>query len=145
MISHIDFGKLRLSQFLAEYSIDTIENWEFMERIWIGEAFGFSEWLRLEDDPEVLRSLSIDLCEMSAVVATRILDAIKLPVHAGMSLDQLQHLLGGAIEKQQFVNDRSTYKFKITEPHAYWIDCTILTSGGLAYLVVMIPNTHGQA
>ena len=34
-----------------------------MDQMWVGEAVGFSEWLRLRDKPETLRSLAIDFAE----------------------------------------------------------------------------------
>ena len=59
MISHSHFGRLRLADFRPEEGVAALENWEFMDQMWVGEAVGFSEWLRLEDEPDTLRSLAI--------------------------------------------------------------------------------------
>ena len=60
MIPYNDFGRLRLATFLADADLAPLKGWEFQDHMWLGEALGFSEWLRLEDDPDVLRSLAID-------------------------------------------------------------------------------------
>ena len=56
MISHADFEKLHLAHFRSDAEIADLEDWEFEDRIWAGEAIGFSEWLRPEDEPDVLQS-----------------------------------------------------------------------------------------
>jgi hypothetical protein len=38
MISHAQFGELRLAQFRTD---EEIEDWEYMDRNWVGEAIGF--------------------------------------------------------------------------------------------------------
>src|SRR3954447_21497271 len=52
MIPHTKFGQLRLKQFLPDADIAELEDWEYEERVWVGEAVGFSEWLRPVEDPE---------------------------------------------------------------------------------------------
>lgn len=94
MISHEEFAVLRLAQFLPAEEIQTLNDWEFLDRIWIGEARGFSEWLRLADEPDVLRSLSLDFDEFPAACTHRVLGTIGLPVRAGMRLDDLRRVLG---------------------------------------------------
>jgi hypothetical protein len=84
MISHARFGKLRLAEFRPDAEIAELDNWEFMDRIWVGEAIGFSEWLRLKNKPETLRSLAIDFSEFPGQAAADVLRAIDLPVRAGM-------------------------------------------------------------
>jgi hypothetical protein len=61
MISHDRFGALRLAHFLPDAQIAELRDWEFMEHLWSGEAIGFSEWLRLENEPDVLRSLAYEV------------------------------------------------------------------------------------
>jgi hypothetical protein len=73
MISHARFGALRLAQFLPDAEIAELENWEFMYHVWLGEAVGFSEWLRLENDPGVLRSLAIDFTDFPEHAAAEVL------------------------------------------------------------------------
>ena len=59
MISIHEFGALRLVDFVPSSKIVLLEDWEYLDRPWFGEAIQFSEWLRLDVDPDVLRSLAI--------------------------------------------------------------------------------------
>jgi hypothetical protein len=139
MISHARFGKLRLAQFRPDADIVELDDWEFMDHLWVGEAVGFSEWLRLEKKPETLRSLAIDFSEFPEEAAVEVLRAIDLPVHAGMKLNALRKVLGKPVEEHRFVKDRVTYEFVFAGPPRYNVSCTVLTKGGLTYLVVMTP------
>lgn len=66
-------AKLRLAQFRPDAEVAELDNWEFMGRIWVGEAVGCSEWLRLEVTPETLRSLAIDFSEFPEQDAAEVL------------------------------------------------------------------------
>jgi hypothetical protein len=138
MISHARFGKLRLAQFLTDVDIAELDDWEFMDAIWVGEAVGFSEWLRLKSDPDVLRSLAIGFTEIPETIAIRILHELDLPIRAGMRIGELQTLFGAPVAKQQYTKDRISYDFKIAKPR-YDLSCAVLNKGGLTYLVVMRP------
>ena len=137
MIAHAKFGKLRLAQFCPDADIAELSRWEFMDAIWVGEAVGFSEWLRLESAPAVLRSLAIDFAEFPAVAAAAVLQAIDLPVRAGMSIRELRAMLGEPVEEHRFVADRVTCEFAAPGPSRYRVSCTVLNDGGLSYLIVM--------
>lgn len=137
MISHAQFGKLRLAQFRPDADIAELTGWEFMDELWVGEAVGFSEWMRLEADPAVLRSLALDLTEFPTDAAGAVLRAIELPVRAGMSAPELRAVFGEPVEEHRFVADRVTYEFVVSGPPRYSVSCTVLNDGGLSYLVVM--------
>lgn len=139
MISHARFGKLRLIQFRPDAEIAELAGWEFMDALWVGEAVGFSEWLRLESDPEVLRSLAIDFAEFPEAAASAVLQAIDLPVRRAMTAKKLRAVLGEPVEEHRFVADRVTYEFALAGPPRYNVSCTVLKRGGLSYLVVMRP------
>jgi hypothetical protein len=139
MISHTHFGALRLAQFLPDAQIEELRDWEFMEHLWVGEAIGFSEWLRLEDAPDVLHSLAIDFDEFPNSAAEEVLRTLDLPIHGGMTFEQLRNILGEPYETERFVADRVTYEFFHQEPNPYEVSCTVLNEGGLVYLVVMAP------
>jgi hypothetical protein len=144
MISHARFGKLRLAQFRPDAEIAELDNWEFMDHLWLGEAVGFSEWLRLEKKPKTLRSLAIDFGEFPAAAAAEVLRTIDLPVHAGMKLGELCELLGEPVKEHRFVKDRVSYEFVFRGPPKYDVWCTVLNKGGLTYLVVMVPLPKGR-
>ena len=138
MIPYERFGKLRLGRFLPVEDIVRLDNWEFMDNLWVGEAVGFSEWLRLKDDPDILRSIAIDFAKFPPQAAA-VLSEIGLPVRAGMELEHLRRLFGEPINQHRFVEDRVTFEFLTDEPHPYRVSCTLLDSGALIYLVVMVP------
>ena len=137
MISHACFGNLRLAQFRIDAEIANLDNWVFMDCLWVGEAIGFSEWLRLEQQPETLRSLAIDFSEFPDAAAAEVLTTIGLPVRAGMKLSELRKLLGDPVKELRFVKDRVSYEFVVRGPPKYDVSCTVLNRGGLTYLMVM--------
>jgi hypothetical protein len=139
MISYEDFGKLRLSQFVEPKKISPLANWEFMECLWLGEAVAFSEWLRLKDQPSVLRSLALDFTGLPESTVTRVLEQLCLPLRRGMTKSELVALLGEPQETLGFTPDRKTFKFISGGPESYWLFCTVLDQGGLTYLLVMVP------
>lgn len=138
MISHSEFAKLRLARFCPGEQVAELTGWEFENRVWVGEAIGFSEWLRPEDDPECLQSLSIAFAEFPAQAADEVRHALDLPLKAGMTRDEVISLLGEPVKEFRFVKDRTTYEFKTPGPNSYDISCTIKHEGGLTYLVVMV-------
>ena len=139
MIPYDRFGTLRLSQYLPDADIVGLNQWEFVDRMWVGEAVGFSEWLRPEDDPETLQSLAIDFNEFPSQPAERVLHDIGLSVSPGMTLGQLRAMLGEPVEVRRFVPGRVSYEFVTPEPYPYWVSCTVTDDGGLVYLVVQVP------
>jgi hypothetical protein len=139
MIPYDDFGSFRLGRFLPDDEVAPLEDWEFQGHLWIGEALGFSEWLRLESDSGVLRSLAIDFLDFPAPAAVAVLRALQLPILAGMSLQDLDGLFGSRVAEHRFVADRVTCDYFTPEPYRYRISCTVLNPGGLSYVVVMVP------
>jgi hypothetical protein len=139
MISHSHFGTLRLSNFFPDNEIDQLENWEFLDHLWMGEAIGFSEWLRLEKEPDILRSLAIDFKGLPHSKVEEILRVIDLPIRAAMTIEELKTILGEPYETSHFVLDRVTCEFLFNEPHPYNLSCTALNIGGLVYLVITAP------
>jgi hypothetical protein len=139
MIPYSEFGVLRLSQFRPDAEISELEDWEYEDRDWVGEAVGFSEWLRPADTPEVLGSLSLDFGEFPRPDADRVLTAIGLPVRPGMGFEDLRAVLGEPVETLRFGPSKVTYEFLTPEPQRYKVSCTVKQEGGLSYLNVMIP------
>lgn len=140
MITYAAFGALRLRQFVDPSLIDTLDDWEFMDRLWVGEAFGFSEFLRLRRSPRVLRSLSIDLLDFPAGQAQRVLVLLGLPLAAGMSREQVDSLLGEPVRTLKFVSDRVTYEYVTDGRQPYEVSCTLRENVGLAYIIVSRPS-----
>jgi hypothetical protein len=141
MISHAHFSDLRLAQVRPDAKIDELAGWEFMDATWVvgGEAVGFSEWLRLESDPEVLRSLALDFAEFPEAATSAVLQAIELPVRRGMSAEELLARFGKPTEEHRFVADRVSYGFAVPGLPRYNVSCTVLKRGLLTHLAVMRP------
>lgn len=138
MIAHSLFAGLRLAHFRPEAQIAELAGWEFMERSWVGEVIGFSEWLRPEGRPDLLQSLAVSFIEFPPEDAEAVLRAIDLPLRAGMTREEVVGVLGEPVKEFRFVENRTTYEFKTPKPSSYDISCTILHEGGLSYLVVMV-------
>ena len=105
----------------------------------MGEAVGFSEWLRPEDEPDALGSLTIDFAEFPGEAASRVLEAIELPVRPGMTLDEPRALLGEPRQTFRFVAGKATHEFLSDGPEPYLASRTVKEQGGLSDLGVMIP------
>jgi hypothetical protein len=146
LISHHEFGELRLSQFASPSEIVTLANWRFMERTWVGEAIGFSEWLRPQSSPNLLQSLALDLAGLPESTSNAIFLRLGLPLRRGMSVEQITALLGEPAATHKFMADRVSHEFYLEHSEAYNISCTFLSGAGLTYVVVSVPfvaKRHG--
>lgn len=139
MLSYEEFGRLRLVQFVEPESVVQLRNWEFMDRIWVGEAVGFTEWLRLEDDPDVVRSVSIHLVELDSAAVEAIFARLGLPLWRGMSLSEIEILLGQPVHNERYVADRQSFLFRHGHDWPYDVNCTVHNEEGLIYVVIMAP------
>jgi hypothetical protein len=110
LIPYDEFARLRLAQFCPDASkLAPLENWEFMGGIWVGEADGFTEFLRPEDRPDELGSIEIDLSEIQEDIGTAILEKIHLPMRRGMAFEQVAQHLGPPEGTSVFVSDRKSH------------------------------------
>jgi hypothetical protein len=139
VIDYGDFRRLRLADVLAPTEIVALHDWEFDGRLWVGEAHGFSEWLRLTSAPEELGSIALDLSTFPHAAAREVFSRLVLPIHAGMTIEELESILGPKRSSQRFIPDRVTYQFVTAGPEPFRISCTVLNEGGLTYLGVMTP------
>ncbi len=97
LIAYAEFARLRLAQFYQDASeLVPLENWEFMGGVWVGEADGFTEFLRPEDRLDELGSIEIDLSAIAEDIGNAILDKIHLPVRRGIDFEQVLQRLGPA-------------------------------------------------
>jgi hypothetical protein len=138
LITHPEFFQLRLSQFFPGGSIAELENWEFMDRLWVGQAIGFSEWLCPEEHPETLQSLALDFSELPKDGYEKVLKILGLPLRPGMNVEEIEREMGAPFKVYEFVPDRKSYKFLHGDEDEYMISCTVKNEGGLSYLVVMV-------
>jgi len=84
-----------------------------MGGLWIGEAIGFTEFLRLSEKPDELGSLAVDLNALREQTAYAIFEALNLPLNAHATLTEVESVLGKPHGSEVFVKDRMTYSFKV--------------------------------
>lgn len=138
IISHSDFGKLRLSEVWPENKeIQKVYDFEFMGDIWVGEKYGFTEWLQLENEPTVTRSISIPLSEIPSHFVQKVLGLIGLDLEKGMSKEEVFSKLGRPIKVNRFVDDRESHEYILGGPDEYYLSLTVQDGKGLTYVVFM--------
>ena len=138
LIPYDDFARLRLTQFFPDTSeLAPLTDWEFMGREWVGEADGFTEFLRPNGHPDELGSIVVDLSALPEHIGIGILDTIRLPLRCGMSLVQVTHCLGAPERTEVIVADRKSYNFTIGSRCPYYVSCTIRNSGDLIHVTVI--------
>ena len=136
-ISHADFSRLRLSTFVGEENVDLLQDWEYLDHVWVGEAVGFSEWLCLESRPDELGSLAIDFIDLDAPVIRDIMSVLRLPLRAGMDAGELSTLFGEPQKRQTFKADRETLTYRVGGREAFTLSCTVKHEGGLVYCTLL--------
>lgn len=136
-VPYAEFRRLRLSDFVGLESVALVADWEYMDRVWVGEAVGFSEWLCLETNPSVLGSMAVDFDGLDSSVVQRILERLGLPLCAGMGADAIARLLGEPCAERVFGPDRSTFEYLVGADDRYTLSCTVKKDGGLVYCTLI--------
>ncbi len=135
-INYDSFYKLKLSDFFADKEgIETLENWEFMDDIWFGEAIGFSEWLVLQHNIKE-KSISLDLNDFSDDMLSKITSALNLKIVKGLSKDAVMKQFGHHKNTVSFVSDRVSLEYIIGSIEKYYLSLTITDDDGLIYVVL---------
>jgi hypothetical protein len=134
MISHKEFYGLKLKDFYTGTDIEIASAYIYMEEIWCGETLGFTAFLALENDPLNTRCLILDLSNHEEQLHCDILAHIGLPLHAGLSVSELEKMFGPASETYKFQNDRLTYDYRITGDNPYNLSCTVHNNKGLIFI-----------
>ncbi len=146
MLTYDDFGRLRLRDFVDDADqIAVLEDWEYMDDLWIGEALGFTEFLRLDEDPLVLRAVSLHFEMLPEAAAERLLGVLRLPLRRGMVGDEVVGALGEPAEVLAFGPDRRAYWFRCGAEDMYEVCCTVEEEGGLTYVTIMAPTPRRLA
>jgi hypothetical protein len=138
-ISWDAFAELRLAQFLPKQAIRRLRQWEFMDRVWVGEAAGFTEWLRLEDEPRVLRSMALDFARLADDAAERMLARLGTALRPGMDRRAVSKALGEPDHIETFPRapDRETLVFLAPRTSGYHLHCTLQRKSGLVFLLLL--------
>lgn len=135
MITRAEFERLRLRSFVAD--VVPLSDWEFMGRTWIGEADGFTEWLRPADSVDRLGSLSLALEDLPESVSRAVFERLEIALTPGMKLSEVEAALGPSVSTTRLCDDRLTHNFEVGTADRYSVSCTIKADGGLVYVVVM--------
>ncbi len=145
MLPHHEFGRLRLRDFVPADDVVDLRGWEFRDETWVGEAVGFTEWLRREDEPDVLRALSLDFEEVSDGAAQAVMGRLGLPLRMGLSRDELVQRLGAPRAEARYRPDRATMEFSCGDPDPYVLSCALDGEEGLVFLAVLacVPARAG--
>ena len=137
IISYENFYKLKLEDFISnKEDLETLDNWEFMNDIWQGESFGFSEWLQLSEETKE-KSISLDLNDLSDASIDKISSTLKLNLTKGMTKENVVKLFGHPMNIESFVSDRLTLEYIIGSTEKYYLSLTITDEEGLTYFVLM--------
>lgn len=146
LITHEEFGRLRLRDFVDDPGqIAVLEDWEYMDDLWIGEAVGFTEFLRLDEEPGTLKALSIHFETLAPEVSGRLAAALGLPLRGGMDAAALLAALGDPAETLACGADRRSYRFHCGKGDVYDVFCTVEDEAGLTSAAVMAPTPRRLA
>jgi hypothetical protein len=137
ILGYNEFARLRLKDFYPESEIAFREGWEFMGGVWTGEGVGFTSFIRLNERPDQLGAIEIDLVDFDSSVCETILRKLQLPLRKGMFLSDVERALGTPEGTQSFTPDRTSYEFTTSGKSPYYISCTIQESDGLIFLTVI--------
>lgn len=141
MLAFDQFARLRLRSFLpATAVVDDLQDWEFIDDVWVGEGIGFTQFLRLDDDPDTLRSVSLDLEDLPDSVAQAVFDRIDLPLRFGMGMAETIHRLGLPSDTVS-VGAETTLGFYVEADVPYDVSCIFDPDEGLVFVSVV---THAR-
>lgn len=141
MLAFDQFARLRLRSFLPPTTVvDDLAEWEFVERRWVGEGIGFTQFLRLEEEPETLRSVSLDLEDLPDSVAQAVFTRLELPLRLGMGIAETIHRLGLPTDTVT-LGSETTMAFSVTADVPYEVSCIFDPEEGLIFVTVV---THAR-
>jgi hypothetical protein len=132
-----DFSALRLARFTRPGDdVVRLEEWEFQDDVWVGEALGLTQFLRRRSDPASLRAVGLDLDSLPDAVTQNLLDAMDLPLRFGMDEAEVRGRMGAPAGTVAFAGT-STLEFEVrVDDGAFCVSCTVDPQDGLVYLDV---------
>jgi hypothetical protein len=139
LISYEEFGKFDIRPF-AKNDVGVVEQngVEWRGGIWTSESVGACTCIcRHESMPDVVGGLEIDFSDLSETDTLTFFNALRLPLRPGMSLQEVQAVLGEPKERVDFIEDRRGYGFYVGSHNPYEVGCIIRDSVGLVYVSVI--------
>lgn len=141
LISYEQFAKLRLRDFVPDpAAVGETTDWEWMDSFWLNEGIGFTSFSRHVTTPHDTGGLEISFPELPPDASQHLLSSIGLPLHPGMSNDDVLSTFGEPMTTHQFVPDRRSYDFAVGSTQPYLVSCTVQDTDGLIYLSVVRPD-----
>lgn len=135
-IAHASFEQLRLRDFIEDCSV--IEDWEFMEDSWMGEAIGFTEFLSPTSQPSQTMSISVDLENLDAEITWQLFERLGLELEKGLTEEEIREDFGNDFIRESFREDRTTLVYLIgSSEREYYASFTIDNKAGMVYFTMM--------
>ena len=139
LIPYKQFARLRAAQFVpTDTPVYESDGYEWMGGFWINEGIrGFTSVSRHRDIPDETGGLEIDFRDLPPADIQVMLDAIHLPLQPGMTLQEVQAVLGDPEHTNVFVADRKSYDFTVGSHCPYYVSTTIHYTDGLVHVAVI--------
>ena len=137
IIAYQEFHNIRLSDFYAGPDYREVENYDFMGEQWVGELSGFNTFLRLINEPDETRAISLDFTKDDGGMITKVLDALHLPIRSACTEADLAALFGEPHKRLRLAKDTVTIDYIIGEEFKYYLSYTLHNINGLMYLDIM--------
>src|SRR5207247_2508510 len=101
------------------------DDWEWMGGFWINEGIRTCTSVsRHKDTPNEAGGLEVDFRDLPESGVVAIFDAIHLPLRPGMTLQEVQSVLGEPEHTDVFVADRKSYDFTVGSHYPYYVSAT---------------------
>jgi hypothetical protein len=141
LISYEQFVTLRLRDFVPDpAAVGETADWEWMDSHWLNEGIGFTSFSRHVSTPDETGGLEISFPELPAEAIQRLLTRLGLPLHPGMSDDEVLSAMGEPTITHEFVPDSRTYDFTVGSSEPYLVGCTVQDTDGLIHVSVVRPD-----
>ena len=139
LISYDDFGRFDISRFAQPgRGVVQQDGYEWRGGVWTSEAVGACTCVcRHESTPDVVGGLEVDFRDLPERDTLALFGVLHLPLRPGMSLQEVQAVLGEPRERVDFIEDRRGYGFDVGSRYPYEVGCIIRDSVGLIYVSVI--------
>jgi hypothetical protein len=147
LIDYDEFGRFDIGRF-AQPGRGVIHQDDITWRggVWACDAVGAATCVFLHESmPDVVGGLEIDFRDLSERDTLAFFDALHLPLRPGMSLQQVQTVLGEPTQRVDFIEDRRGYGFEVGSRYPYEVGCIIRDSVGLIYVSVIRKDAQRRA
>ena len=139
LIPYEEFARFNIRPF-AQSGRGVVQqaDYEWMGGLWANESVGACTGVcRHESAPDEVGGLEIDFRDLPEKDTLAIFDALHLPLRPGMTLQEVQAVLGEPQERVDYIEDRRGYGFEVGSQYPYEVRCIIRDSVGLVYVSVI--------